>query len=263
MKLGSKTKWVWFVACRFKKLVSGLLLIRILFLPLPLHYRNRTQWTEGAFHQLHHGHIIIDGWRPNHPIFRPIHTQPRFYSKRSCLGLKKDRNVYSRWRMLSDLHCESPWLRKSGYKNLPLAHARSTVLSLRSFPLRSFIGCSLAGRYPPSRDWRIVLDAIFRQPQRSVVSNGAEAGFRGLQQQMSGERLKLANYLGLRVFFPTLAAKCRKLVSRYVRPMGILSAFSLFRAADMRSWLVSMLRLWLLQAFYMRSGINFIARINR
>lgn len=76
------------------------------------------------------------------------------------------------------------------------------------------------------------MDAIFRQPQRSVVSNGAEAGFRGLQQQMSGERLKLANYLGLRVFFPTLAAKCRKLVSRYVRPMGILSAFSLFRAAD-------------------------------
>lgn len=100
MKLGSKTKWVWFVACRFKILVSGFLLIRILFLPLPLHYRNRTQWTEGAFHHLHHGHIIIDGWRPNHRIFCPIHTQPRFYSKRSCLGLKKDRNVYSRWRML-------------------------------------------------------------------------------------------------------------------------------------------------------------------
>ena len=36
---------------------------------------------------------------------------------------------------------------------------------------------------------------------------------------------------GLRAFFPTLAAKSRKLVSRYVRPVGILLAFLPFRAA--------------------------------
>lgn len=45
------------------------------------------------------GHIIVDGWRPKRPIFHLIHNpQPPFYSKCSCLGLKKRQESLFAWK---------------------------------------------------------------------------------------------------------------------------------------------------------------------